>query len=187
MSDRTSLEIEFKCLISKDEYESLLNEFKISDSDIKEQTNYYFDTKDLELRAKHIMCRIRQKKNQYKITVKTKDENNDNIENHYFLTEDEGKRMILEGMDGKYANTSSYLYNVASLKTERVSFPYEGGKLLFDKSSYGTKVDYEIEYEVTNKKKGEAIFNELLASHNIKHQETISKSQRCFKEAGLIK
>lgn len=37
--------------------------------------------------------------------------------------------MIKNGMDGKYANTSSFLSNVATLKTERVSFPYEGGKL----------------------------------------------------------
>ena len=71
------------------------------------------------------MCRIRQKGEQYKITVKTKNENNDNVENHYFLTTNEGKEMIKNGMDGKYANTSSFLSNVATLKTERVSFPYE--------------------------------------------------------------
>ena len=29
MSDRTSLEIEFKCLINKEQYESLLKEFNI--------------------------------------------------------------------------------------------------------------------------------------------------------------
>lgn len=50
MSDRTSLEIEFKCLINKEQYESLLKEFNIKPQDIKEQINYYFDTKDLELR-----------------------------------------------------------------------------------------------------------------------------------------
>lgn len=186
MSDRTSLEIEFKCLINKEQYESLLKEFNIKPQDIKEQINYYFDTKDLELRKKHIMCRIRQNGEQYKITVKTKNENNDNVENHYFLTTNEGKEMIKNGMDGKYANTSSFLSNVATLKTERVSFPYEGGKLFFDKSTYGKITDYEIEYEVIDKIKGEAIFNTFLDNHKITHKEAISKSQRCFKEAGLI-
>ena len=132
------------------------------------------------------MCRIRQKGEQYKITVKTKNENNDNVENHYFLTTNEGKEMIRNGMDGKYANTSSFLSNVATLKTERVSFPYEGGKLFFDKSTYGEITDYEIEYEVIDKIKGEVIFNTFLDNHNITHKEAISKSQRCFKEAGLI-
>lgn len=186
MSDRTSLEIEFKCLISKDKYEYLLKEFNINSNDIKEQTNYYFDTKSLELRSKHIMCRIRQKGNQYKITVKTKNESNDNIENHYFLTMDEGLNMIKNGMDGKYANTSSYLYNVATLKTKRVSFPFKGGKLFLDESSYGNKTDYEIEYEVTDKKQGEEIFNNFLKDYHIEKKPSISKSQRCFKEAGLI-
>lgn len=72
------------------------------------------------------MCRIRQKGEQYKITVKTKNENNDNVENHYFLTTNEGKEMIKNGMDGKYANTSSFLSNVATLKQKEYHFLMKG-------------------------------------------------------------
>lgn len=186
MADRVSLEIEFKCLISKEDYDKLLKEFNIKKEQIKEQINHYFDTKELELRNNHIMCRIRQKGDQYKITVKTKNETNDNIENHYFITKDEGIQMISNGMSGKYANSSSTLYNVATLKTERVSFPFKNGKLFLDKSIYGNKVDYEIEYEVTNKEKGIIDFDQFLQEHNIIKKEAISKSQRCYQEAGLI-
>ena len=184
MADRVSLEIEFKCLISKDNYENLLNKLNISKDQIKSQKNYYFDTKNLDLRKKHIMCRIRQKGEQYKVTVKTKTKDNDNLENHYYLTSDEAKHAIKKGLDGKYANYPDILYNIASLTTNRVWIEYKGGKLFLDESIYGSKIDYEIEYEVTDKENGEEIFNEFLKENEIIKTTPVSKSARCLKEAG---
>ncbi len=185
MADRVNLEIEFKCLIDKTKYDYLLSKFNISKNEIKPQTNYYFDTLALDLRKNHIMCRIRQKGEQYKITVKTKTLNNDNLENHYFLTPDEAKWAIKNGLDGKYVNYPKTIYNIATLTTNRVWIEYKGGKLFLDESIYGSKIDYEIEYEVTNKEAGQIIFDEFLNENNITKKDVISKSARCFKEAGL--
>ena len=183
MADRINIEIEFKCLIDKAKYDALIKNFNISKDQIKTQTNYYFDTKDLMLRKKHVMCRIRQKGDQYKITVKTKTPDNDNLETHYFLTNEEAKLAIENGLDGKYANYPDKLFNVATLTTNRVCLEYRGGKLFLDESKYGSITDYEIEYEVIDKKNGEIIFDEFLKENNIVRTNPISKSSRCLKEA----
>ena len=51
----TSLEIEFKTAISKDEYEKLIKLFDL-ENDIFTQTNYYFDTLDYSLFFLTILC-----------------------------------------------------------------------------------------------------------------------------------
>ena len=66
-------EIEFKTFISKDQYDSLLNEFGL-DNNVFAQTNYYFDTDDTKLIQEQTVLRIRQKGNNYKITKKTRAE-----------------------------------------------------------------------------------------------------------------
>ena len=57
----TSLEIEFKTAINKDEYERLIKLFNL-ENEIFAQTNYYFDTLDYSLINEHIILRIREKK-----------------------------------------------------------------------------------------------------------------------------
>ncbi len=187
MPDKINLEIEFKCQINALEYEKLLKKYNIDISSIKEQTNYYFDTKNLLLTNNNVMVRIRQKGLQYKITLKQKDEDDNNIERHYYLKHTEAINYLNDGMPGHYANISDTIYNIASLKTYRVSFEYKGGKLFFDKSIYSNITDYEIEYEVENKDEGFKIFNEFLEENNIIFRKSESKVKRCFKAANIIK
>ena len=56
----TSVEIEFKTEISKEEYEKLINLYDLKDK-ISSQINYYFDTQKHELINKKIVLRIREK------------------------------------------------------------------------------------------------------------------------------
>ena len=64
-------EIEFKTLITKEQYESLVEEFNLKDN-IYCQINHYFDTPDFLLHDDKIVLRIRQKGDNYKLTKKTK-------------------------------------------------------------------------------------------------------------------
>ncbi|RKJ60851.1 CYTH domain-containing protein, partial [Butyricicoccus sp. 1XD8-22] len=56
------IEIEFKNLLTKEQYEMLLKEFKIDDSKIIRQTNHYFDTPEWHLKTLHAGLRIRETK-----------------------------------------------------------------------------------------------------------------------------
>lgn len=186
MPDKINLEIEFKCQINGLEYENLLKKYNIDKSSIKEQTNYYFDSKNLLLTNNNVMVRIRQKGLQYKITLKQKDENDNNLEKHYYLKQNEALKYLQDGMPGHYANITETIYNIATLKTNRVSFEYKGGKLFLDKSEYSNTTDYEIEYEVENKEEGLKIFNKFLTDNNITYRKSESKVKRCLKAANII-
>ncbi|MBN3491183.1 CYTH domain-containing protein [Acholeplasma equirhinis] len=63
-----NVEIEFKTQINKEKYDELIQAFDLENNVFK-QTNYYFDTKDLELNHKSMVLRIRQKReNSFKLT-----------------------------------------------------------------------------------------------------------------------
>ena len=64
-----SLEVEFKTLLTKDEYERLANMFKGSHSDI--QTNHYFDTNRFSLKALESSLRVRER-DTLELTLKKK-------------------------------------------------------------------------------------------------------------------
>ena len=64
-------EIEFKTLITKEQYDNLLLEFGL-DNNVFAQTNHYFDTEDTKLISEQTVLRIRQKGNNFKITKKTR-------------------------------------------------------------------------------------------------------------------
>ena len=51
-------EIEFKTLITKEQYEKLLKDFNL-ENNIFTQTNYYFDTEDAKLLQEKTVLRIR--------------------------------------------------------------------------------------------------------------------------------
>lgn len=162
--NKTNVEIEFKCLISEEIYNSLIKEFNATD--IKEQTNHYFDSDNLDLKKDHIVLRIRQKKTQYKLTSKVNQAIGIN-ESHVFLTENEGINMINNGFDASIIGLNYYVHKIGELTTYRVSFPYENGKIFFDKSLYNGIVDYEIEFEANEYSSGKETFEKFLESHDI--------------------
>jgi len=64
-------EIEFKTIITEEQYNQLIKEFGL-DNNIFAQTNHYFDTDDQKLLNEQTVLRIRQKGNNYKLTKKTR-------------------------------------------------------------------------------------------------------------------
>ncbi len=171
-------EIEFKTFISKDQYDSLLNEFGL-DNNVFAQTNYYFDTDDTKLIQEQTVLRIRQKGNNYKITKKTRAEVGAD-ETHILISKEKASEILKNGFDASIIGLPYYVHKIAELTTYRVSTPYKNGTLFFDKSEYYGNVDYEIEYEVDDVKEGTIDFQNFLNSHNIEYKESIRKSKRAY-------
>lgn len=64
----THLEIEYKTLLTKDEFNRLNNQF--SHVAPVTQTNYYFDSENFDMKANRMSLRIRTLPNRAEITLK---------------------------------------------------------------------------------------------------------------------
>ena len=179
----TSLEIEFKTAISKDEYNKLIDFFELQDK-VFTQINYYFDTHDYSLIKNHIILRIREKSYNIKLTSKTPQEVG-TLERHIVLDKNEAYKMIKEGFNANIIGIDKDVINVATLTTHRATIPYKNGKLFFDKNNYYETTDYEIEFECDNEEQGKELFVEFLKEHNIQFTKTESKSKRAYKKKNL--
>ena len=92
----TSLEIEFKTKITKEQYETLMEKYSLNDK-VFSQTNYYFDTPSHTLINNGTILRIREKAHNIKLTSKTKQEVG-TLERHIILEKDNAYQMIKEGL-----------------------------------------------------------------------------------------
>lgn len=171
-------EIEFKTFITKEMYESLLEEFNLANN-IFSQTNFYFDTDDLKLLKEHTVLRIRQKGNSYKLTKKTRAKVGAD-ETHLLISKEQAEEMLKNGFNSSIIGLPYEVKNLAQLTTYRASGPYKDGTIFFDRSEYYGHVDYEIEYEVDEVKQGLKDFQEFLDNHHIPYKESIRKSKRAF-------
>ena len=176
----TSLEIEFKTKINKDEYEYFIKLFDL-EKQIFAQTNYYFDTTNHDLIDNHIILRIREKAHNIKLTSKTPQEIG-TLEKHVILNKDTAYKMIKEGFDASIIDINQNVVNVATLTTYRATIEYKGGKLFFDKNTYYNTIDYEIEFECDDEQHGKELFLEFLNEHNIQYVKMESKSKRAYKK-----
>ncbi len=173
-----NLEIEFKTFITKEIYEDLLQKFELENNVFK-QTNFYFDSKDLELEKQKIVLRIRQKQNNYKLTSKVHTDGGAE-ETHLLLNEDSAQTMLKDGFDASIINLNHFVSNICELSTYRVSTTYKNGVIFFDKSVYYGKTDYEIEYEADSLEQGQIDFESFLEEYNIPYVKSIRKSQRAY-------
>lgn len=177
---KTNFEIEFKSAISEEKYTELLNLFELENNVFK-QTNYYFDTDDLELNSKHIVLRIRQKGDHFKVTLK-KQNGQGAFENHVLIKKEQALDMIENGFNAKefYEELDCPVTFKASLDNYRVSTPYKDGTLFFDRCNYRDVIDYELEYEFYDYEQGQNIFNTILEDHNIEFVKTKRKSEKAL-------
>lgn len=180
------LEIEFKNLVTKEEYIKLLNAFGYQAEDAQTQVNHYFDTADFQLRSQKSALRIRQKDETYECTLKIP------AKNGYYeitdsLTPDQAENILekrsfsaLEVNEAlKEMNVvSDKLDLLGSLTTHRIEFPYNNGLLVLDHSKYHGIEDFEVEYEVDDYREGEQKFQAFLQDHNIPNRKTDKKIAR---------
>lgn len=185
------LEIEFKNLLTKQQYEHLLQAFDIPENAIHRQTNHYFDTPSQAIRKRQSGLRIRQIGNYFECTLKEKNAKHTYLETTDELTAEQAKKMLVgEGFYAQEVAKRLALFNIplknlavfGSLTTDRVEIPYRDGLLVFDHSFYLQCDDYEVEYESKDAIKGNAIFDEFLQQYGIEKRAT-DKKNRTFHES----
>ena len=178
------LEIEYKTLLTKNEYQQLLPLF----ADVKpiKQTNYYIDTPDFSIRDAKIVLRIRTSENRAELTLKIPQqvgnmEYNQSLtlaESHLFINEcvlPEGKIRTL--LTQAVINLEK-LKVLGSLTTIRYEKETTIGLMALDENYFFNTIDYELELEVTDAKIGKKQFDHFLQAHHIHYKYAKSKVAR---------
>lgn len=190
------IEIEFKNVLTKQQYTQLLATFHVEKTAIRHQANHYFDTADFQLKAINSGLRIRQIDNYYECTLKEKSAEHEHLETTDVLTKEQALAMLKGGpitapcVEKRLAmhNISiSQLHVFGSLATDRAELSYKGGTLVLDHSFYLQCEDYEVEYETTDVKLGSEIFDAFLHEHGIFKLPADKKIARFMKALTSIK
>lgn len=166
------LEIEFKNMLTKDEFERLIQLFNLTEQDFHLQHNHYFDTPTNQLRSVRSGLRIRQLNSRNELTLKEPANGIALMETTDILTDEQVETVltnnhpipavdVLERLQALEISIEK-LQRIGTLSTTRAEIEYRGGLLVFDHSQYANQEDYELEYEVTDEAKGRPIFMELL-------------------------
>lgn len=184
------IEIEFKNILTKNEYEKLLAEFKIEKEDLFFQENHYFDTPDFSLKEKGSALRIRKKTSGFEMTLKQPAQVG-LLETNQLLSEKEAVQALQQSIipEGKIKSillesriSLSAIKYFGSLATYRIEMKYKNGLLVLDHSLYLNKEDYELEYEAENYDDGMKAFSGLLHKYHIPKRETENKIIRFYKQ-----
>ncbi len=179
------IEIEFKHLLTKDQFTQIKDTLPFSNEPIV-QTNYYFETTHKSFIKNKCALRIREINNSYTATFKephpegilethdslSKQEAHVWMNKHVTCTENVGRRINMQNIP------LSDIQYIGSLTTKR--YTYTKGKLLYvlDESSYGDTIDYELEIEATSFREGEHAHQQIIEQFQLSNQEPITKIER---------
>jgi uncharacterized protein YjbK len=187
---KQEIEIEFKNLLTEEEFRLLLIEYSLSESQFTLQQNHYFDTASFSLKETGAALRIRYKKGVYTLTLKQPLEEGI-LETHQSLSNEEANNMLTGGslvqgdvysiVQSLQVDPTSIIY-LGTLETNRAEVLYRDGTLVFDHSHYLNKDDFELEYEATHFKQGQEDFATLLKKYGIPTRKTENKIRRFFNE-----
>ncbi|SFL36567.1 Uncharacterized protein YjbK [Gracilibacillus orientalis] len=184
------IEIEFKNLLTKDEYQQLVTHFRSYELTEIEQKNYYFETPDFQLKQHHAALRIREKKEKFQLTLKQPNPNGAGLlETHCDITTDEAQQWInghiilkdeiAKALSAISINMQNLKYG-GMLETYRLECTYDSTTIVLDKSHYNDHTDYELELEAEDEQHGMTVFKELLSSHQIPKRKTANKIERFY-------
>lgn len=185
------LEIEFKNMLTKEEYTRLLEDFTAFHTGPVTQHNHYFDTADFHLKKLRSALRIRNKSGLFECTLKTP------APVGYYeitdkLTKEQARRMLelktfeaAEVSDAlqKMGISIAELKTIGTLTTHRVEFNHLDGLLVFDHSEYNGREDFELEFEVTDAEKGKKHFTDFLQQQKIPERPASKKIARFMDSA----
>ena len=190
------LEIEYKNLLTKLEYQNLLEITNLTKENIHEQTNIYFDTKNGILKEKRQGLRIRLLPQKIEFTLKVPQKNS-YIEITDILNVFDLDKSLEEQIDLSKSEVLNYLANenilvtdlkeIGSLTTKRAEKKLDQNTLLvLDESHYYGVTDYELEMEVLDSTIGQKTFENFLAENNIPVRPAKKKIARMFERKQQI-
>ena len=183
-----NIEIEAKVLVSKEDYEKLLDSFPIDKPAIV-QTNYYLDSNDRILKKYGMILRIRHVGDVYTLTMKAPLaegllEKNQRLTGHEFdlLFNDNifPKGEIYDFLDVLHLDPKE-LHILAHLTTERKETEYKDTIVDISKNTYSGQIDYELECDSDAAVKSEKTLEEICTKFNIPFVlNTLSKETRAI-------
>ena len=186
------VEREFKNLLTKSQYHSLLEDFKSLLTKEITQTNSYYDWDGI-LQSHKMALRIRIVKGKSigEITLKIPQSTLEVLEfTHEMPVEilhqyNEQKQFSLP-LSIKESLESNGVFiekvkQISLLTTHRFEGPLSNNEwLVLDESYYNGKVDYEMEMEVQNLSLGEEVFLQILQKYQIQREQAESKIKRAL-------
>ena len=177
------LEIEYKTMLDKEEYQSLLPLF--ADTELVVQTNHYIDTPDQLIRKEKMALRVRTFTDQAELTLKVP-EDVGHFEYNQDLNPEETKEILQHQQfpDGEIKNLLiskeipvEHLAVWGSLTTERFEKETDAGLVALDHSLYLDTEDYELEIEVETAEQEEN-FHQFIKEHGIVYKASKNKIAR---------
>ena len=182
-----NLEIEFKTLLSIEEFSRVIDYFQFKEEQFFTQINYYFDSADFQLRKRRLGLRVRVLSDNAEITLKIP-EKVGLLEINDTLSVDEAKAIVESAILPTIGNVynklnqlgidQSDLRLIGSLTTKRAEIKLPQGLLALDESWYNEQHDFELELEVDDAFNGKRDFLALLDSLAIKESPSPNKVQR---------
>lgn len=182
------IEIEFKNLLTEKEYQQVYQFLPFKSVELIEQTNYYFETEEMELKAKGAALRIRHKNGACTLTLKQPHAEG-LLETHDPMTDEEADLWIQGKMVEKphvckqlkeIGIPTASLQYLGSLTTRRKEIDYKGATIVLDHSLFYDQEDYELEVEASSRKAGKQVIKEILNACNIPERETDNKIKRFY-------
>ncbi|WP_368251735.1 CYTH domain-containing protein [Enterococcus sp. 2201sp1_2201st1_B8_2201SCRN_220225] len=188
----TAKEIEFKTMLTAEEFQRVKTHYQLTEKTVKKQTNYYFDTPDQRLKKRHWGLRIRLYPDSAEQTLKIPASTGGLWEITDSLTLKEAQRLTKKAQlkaDGQIANKLASIgikveeiVLLADLTTARWEFKIPAGLLAIDESWYGNGHDYELELEVSDFTQGKEQFQHLLTELDLTFRPGANKITRAIKE-----
>ena len=183
----TNIEIEAKCLISKEDYNKIIDYYHADKYDRIKQVNHYIDTNDLKLNKAGFGLRIREKDDGFIINLKCPLaegllEKNEKITwREYESFRDDGtfpncgirEFITMLNIDPNELKIQT------TLKTERIeieNFKNEGD-FAIDKNTYNGITDYELELEGNSLNKAKESLKNICEEAGV-HYEDNSKNKQ---------
>lgn len=169
-----AIEIEYKILLTKEIFSLILKDYQNNIQNDYIQTNHYLIHPVLQ--EKKYMLRIREKNQEYELTLKRPvgkhrletnimidKQTKDKIFRHQSVHNEIMEILKNEGID------PLELENQFSLTTHRYDIPLKYGTLSLDQNSYLNITDYELEYEVNDEKNGYQHFLEIIKPYHLQY------------------
>lgn len=189
------LEIEFKNMLTKIEFEQLIMKY-FPTTPAFSQTNCYFDTPNTQLKELSMGLRLRKRvgKNECTLKIPTKNEHayqeiTDNLTEEQITHLIKEKRIYAQGEVARYLESINVPINelnmIGSLTTNRREKKLNNNTLLVvDENYFDKMIDFELEMEVTVSSQGEQFFNDFLIKEEIKRRPASKKIARMIKYHG---
>jgi len=170
----TNIEIESKVLLTKDDFEKVLDALRADRYKRIRQVNHYIDSEDQVLRRLGCALRIREK-DDFVLTLKTP-LSEGLLEKSQTISWRQYDRLAKNNTfpDGDIKNFLEILgikiedlKILTSLTTDRIEIPYKEGLLSLDTNVYSGNTDYELEMEQTSIQYAEECLQEICALANV--------------------